>query len=269
MLGQVKKILLIGVFVTATTLHRVQAMEANKRGKELLLRAKNGTKWDGFEHPKTCGAEEAVTTIKPDVTKKTWLGCSPLSWVLINSDFPFETVKLLVENGADVDEQIDVEGALYAPAEYVRKFGQKEEFPDYPTLEMADYLDAASLKKKLDIGIKNNISGTELQVIAHNIKKFDKAFCRSFVALVYFQNNFGKIPQELWYRFDPANLQTGAKETEKKSSKIIKTDLAIHFYKCPCLLCRERKAQLLASLIPTRKNALVPYNQAAVAGLKK
>lgn len=358
------------IIVVAATPHGARAMEENERSERLIFLAEKGTRWDVFEHLKTCGAKEvnyedryhrfalallaergwfelmellikkganvnkasshekwtalhhaiesapeefvcktvemllkygadpnienlggetpfakalavyvpftpdliklffnpAVNTIKPDVTKKAWLGCSPLSWVLIDGDFPFETVKLLVENGVDVDEQIDVWGTKYTPAEYARKFGQKEEFPDYPTMEMADYLDAASLKKKLDIGIKKNISGKELQAIAHKIKKFDKAFCRSFAVLVYFKDNFDKIPQELWCRFDPANAQTGAKGTEKKSDKIIKPDLTIHFYKCPCLLCGERKARLL-SLVPTRRNALVPYNQAAVAGL--
>ena len=130
------------------------------------------------------------------------------------------------------------------------------------------------LKKKLAAGKKQNIAGKELQVIANDVKKFDKTFCESFLSLDDFQGNFSKIPQELYLRFDPNNklnlTLVESQDAGKKRSESYKKlfdDLIVHFKPCFCSLCEKRKKQFIVSMTPTRNNAIVPYNPAAVAGL--
>ncbi len=226
-----------------------------------------------------------VTKIKPDLKKKSSCGHSLLFDILAFDKPSFEIVKLFVENGADVDEQIKINGKEYSLAAYVREFRDASKiyyrsvsglcfsFPNYPTQEIADYLDVALLKKKLAAGIKKNISGKELQVIANGVKKFDKTFCESFLSLDDFQGNFSKIPQEICCRFDPINTSNltlvESQNEQQKRSNMVKSDINIHFVGiCECPKCESRRCEEeQKSLVPTRYNALVPYNPAAVAGL--
>lgn len=231
-----------------------------------------------------------INKIKPDLTskkywyKKYWYRSSPL-FEILGADKPYtEMLELLVENGADVDEQVEINGTMYTPTEWVKEFRDAKRiyrdnynrtwsYPDYPTQEIVDYLDVASLKKKLAVGKKQNIAGKELQVIANGIRKFDKTFCESFLSLEYFQQNLSKIPQELWCKFDPINTSNltlvESQEAKKKRSNMVKPDIGIHFVgicecpKCESMRCEEEQK----SIVPTRNNALVPYNPAAVAGL--
>ena len=98
---------------------------------------------------------------------------SPLAKILCGYHPSLEIVKLFVENGADVDEQIvgsivhtceEIDECtefgqaytLYTLIEWVKEFRQKEDYPNYPTQEIVDYLTAVSLEKKRIDAIKKS-----------------------------------------------------------------------------------------------------------------